>query len=311
LYYEKNANQSRDWLLPDAPGVVSRITRRLSAIAAFPGLSGVVLTELLAPGYRSQKAESFSYDGNYDSLGYTPQRRVAAIRQLGYDPVDLVLERGYISYDAPGPTFFEAAAQQIAEKASPKTPEQKKALSESARQGDVSALAETSPPAAWNALRFRAAGDLIDGIYRTLITEPKQKATPFTVYVQSVSRGESAQWFGTWDQKDNLPQDLGFSAGDRNFYASLERSAHASSKTVLYRQQFVPSEDPNDPQSRTDTPPLPPAEKYARDFNGQYERGNKSWDGYVFDLRDLPWSRAQEVLKALVPPSKSSGSPRK
>jgi plasmid stabilization system protein ParE len=38
--WEAIASETRDWLVPDAPGVASRIVERLRKLAATPGLGG-------------------------------------------------------------------------------------------------------------------------------------------------------------------------------------------------------------------------------------------------------------------------------
>jgi hypothetical protein len=297
--YTELVKKTRDWLQPDAPGVTKRITNRLSELAAIPGLSGIVLTDILAPGYRSVPNDSYEF--SYTSLGYTPEKRIAAIRNFGCDPVDIELDRGYISYDTPGPFLFEATTQQALRKFIKKSPESQKALANAAEKGDLSAMAESNPLKAWATMRFRYAQGLVQQVYQSLALK---KTATFSLYLQEIGGGDSGAWFGTWDQQDKLPSELR-NTPNESFAQLLERSAHAASKTVLYRQAFTPDENPSESPDPTARPPLSPAEKFAQSFNIRYERSGKTWDGYVFDLRNIPWSKAQEVLEALAPLSTS------
>lgn len=115
----------------------------------------------------------------------------------------------------------------------------------------------------------------------------------FPIYLQSLRNGGG--WFGTWDQRDKLPVALDRQE-DENYSALSERSARAASVTVLYQHGYYPSPDPEDPANTTDMPPLLPAEKFAQDFNRIPSASKNSWDGYVFDLRNLPLSKALQVL---------------
>ena len=297
---EKATKQARDWLLPDEPVVIRRVAARLSALAATPGLSGIVLTDLVAPGYRIPKVGSRYYDGDYTNLGYTANRRIAAIQAFGVDPVDIELSRGYVSPDAPGPYLIEGTAQRIAVKIA----NEKKPPVDPTKTEDLAALAETDPVIAWNALRFRATADLLDSVYAKLTEAAKSRTTPFTVYMENMGSGYSG-WFSTWEKRDKLPVTLDFQDDERRSERDA-RSARAASSCILFRHSYVPSEDPDDPNSTTDAPPLPPAEKFALDFNRMLSRSKSVWDGYVFDLRDLPLSKALEILQSVTPAAKAA-----
>jgi hypothetical protein len=137
-----------------------------------------------------------------------------------------------------------------------KTPEQLKALEAAFEKGDLQAIAEFSPIAAWNTLRFRAAGELVRTLFTELSTAAKTRPAPFPIYLQSLVNSDGGEWFGTWDQPDKLPIIQSIQARE-DYPARLQRSARAVSKTVLYSHSF----------QQSDQVPLPPPDKFAFDFN--------------------------------------------
>ncbi|MES2459205.1 MAG: hypothetical protein V4671_01385, partial [Armatimonadota bacterium] len=297
---EKANELARDWLLPDAPSTAARIVSRLSKLAGTPGLAGIALTDLLAPGYRIPAGEASFFTASYSDMGYTPTRRIAAIKAFGCDPVDIVLNRGYVTSDAPGPFLIEGTAQQIGARVTHQLRAQKRGPGEKSKTDDLATLADASPLSAWNALRFRAGNDLLDRIYSTLSKATKGQPESFSLYLQNIG-DTNRGWFGTWDQRDKLPLSLDYQEGE-NYTTRIERSARSASMITLYRHPYIPSEDPNAPFSTTDTPPLPPGEKYAVDFSRAFRQGPRSWDGFVFDLRDMTLEKALEVLQGIAPP---------
>jgi hypothetical protein len=299
---EKQSKQTRDWLLPDSPTVIKQVTARLTNLAATPGLAGIVLTDMLAPGYRSPKGSGRNFGENYTALGYTTERRIAAIKSFGCDPIDITLDRGYITNDSPGPFLIEGTAQRIGASVTRKKMAEKKQPADPAQADSLETLAEVSLSSAWGALRFRSARELLDRVYNSLTSLSEQRKTALPIYLQDFSNGVWG-WFSTWDQRDKLPVFLD-SQNEESYSARAERSAHLASRNNLYRHSYYPPEDPDDPTRGMDTPPPSPAEKFAADFNRLTRTGNKSWDGYVFDLRDLPVNKALEILQSVTPAGK-------
>ena len=71
------------YLRPDALESQAAVLPRLKALAATPGLAGLVLTDLYPTGYQRDGA-------NWkELLGYSESMRLACLRQQGADPVDL------------------------------------------------------------------------------------------------------------------------------------------------------------------------------------------------------------------------------
>lgn len=114
----KNADETapeplaQDWLAPDAPGVADALRERLARLVRVPGLAGLVLRDALPPGYRSRKANPdngnppFRNAGTAVQLGYTPDQRLAFLRERGADPADIV---PYFFFGKPVPRFPEAS----------------------------------------------------------------------------------------------------------------------------------------------------------------------------------------------------------
>lgn len=88
-----NGKAAQNWTRVDVPQTVRTLQSELTSLAATSGLAGIVLRDTAAPGYeRPQTPASpfanFSPEAAGD-LGYTPETRLAFLRQAGVDPIDL------------------------------------------------------------------------------------------------------------------------------------------------------------------------------------------------------------------------------
>jgi hypothetical protein len=78
------------WLACDSPRVRAAVVSRLTALAKIPGLAGVVLRDLHAPGHHFNPAPGLERSAfPFDPLGYTEPSRLEFLRRHGVDPVDL------------------------------------------------------------------------------------------------------------------------------------------------------------------------------------------------------------------------------
>lgn len=79
------------WLRCDTPQVQATVLGRIAAVAKTPGLAGLVLRDLHAPGFApiTQRYGSAAAPRFVGSLGYSEDLRLAFLRQHGVDPVDL------------------------------------------------------------------------------------------------------------------------------------------------------------------------------------------------------------------------------
>jgi hypothetical protein len=81
-------NPATEVMNPSVPPVLAALKSRLAAVAAIPGLSGVTLSDAIAPGYGGSQIarDASSYGGDF---GYSIENRLAFIRRKGFDPIDL------------------------------------------------------------------------------------------------------------------------------------------------------------------------------------------------------------------------------
>ncbi|MES2461313.1 MAG: hypothetical protein V4671_12085 [Armatimonadota bacterium] len=81
-----------DWLQPDQTAVQAAARNRVASITEMPGLAGLMLRDVAAPGYDGTGGAGASpfdaLDGG-EQMGYTEEMRLAFLREAGIDPVDL------------------------------------------------------------------------------------------------------------------------------------------------------------------------------------------------------------------------------
>ncbi|WP_309718246.1 hypothetical protein [Armatimonas sp.] len=77
-----------DWL---DPGVEGNITVVLANVKRYllPGVSGLILTDTVPPGYREEVS-----DCHTENLGYTPERRRVFLKKHGVEPADVIASDG-------------------------------------------------------------------------------------------------------------------------------------------------------------------------------------------------------------------------
>jgi hypothetical protein len=80
-----------DWLRFDTPVFAAAHLNRLCTLAAIPGLASLAISDTLGPSYSPITAPLEENNGLASSgeFGYTPEMRLAFLRQEGYDPLDL------------------------------------------------------------------------------------------------------------------------------------------------------------------------------------------------------------------------------
>ncbi len=268
-----------DWLRPDAPATFEHLKTRLLALAATPGLTGLVMTGTVAPGY----ADSGQTNRNFSSpdereFGYTPTNRLAFLRQESVDPVDLLTSSGYannadlnlpfFSDDAFQPRYVEVNGQWMPEPG------------------------VQSPMQKWDAFRYQQNVALLTRLHETLRAAFPNLALILRSRPENGFGGDG--WFGTWDKPDALPQitypDFSPSGG-----AKTAQAAHAFSRRAFLGTPFFhfPAPDlrmDNGKENR---------KMYAGMLRSVMERHqNANWDGIVFDLSSGPLDK---MLPALDP----------
>jgi len=79
-----------DYLRLDQPETLRAVRARLLAVAAIPGLTGLVARDCLPPGYSQGDMPYYDSSGSDDNeFGYTPEMRLTMLRRFGSDPIDL------------------------------------------------------------------------------------------------------------------------------------------------------------------------------------------------------------------------------
>lgn len=77
-----------DWIRCDQPEVRAKLVTRIATLARIPGLDGIALTDLVAPGYEADISGLTNRAEGETSFGYTEEMRQAFIRQYSIDPID-------------------------------------------------------------------------------------------------------------------------------------------------------------------------------------------------------------------------------
>ena len=197
--YLKNATNN-DWRTPE-----SSVIPEIAAIAAVPGLSGLVLSDTAAPGYVARDSGSLGPMAEFMSAtlgewaavdqGYTPKLRLAFLRQTGTDPIDLVASN---------------SAGNGVDLSLPFFPKEKDALDQ------------------WSRLRVSLNTQFMTDLYSAL------KAAVPTLPASMMERSGRDNWIGSWDQPSALPVR---SSDPMN--STLIRQAQAISQHVLLNVPIV------------------------------------------------------------------------
>ncbi len=89
------------WASPLDPAVRATLPPLVGALAATPGLAGLVFQDAAPPGY----AENDIY-GDHIGLGYTLDNRLAYLRRMHQDPIDVAGGYDFVSVYVGGENFF-------------------------------------------------------------------------------------------------------------------------------------------------------------------------------------------------------------
>lgn len=80
-----------DWLRIDSPELRAAAAKRVTDIAAVPGIAGMVLRDMAPPGYLDSGKGQFPVTREGWDFGLTPAYRLAFLRQEGIDPIDIAM----------------------------------------------------------------------------------------------------------------------------------------------------------------------------------------------------------------------------
>lgn len=277
------ARAGANWLRPQAPEVAQSVKRRLVALAATPGLAGLVLTGTAAPGYDDpgQPAGERSgwSPGDENEYGYSVEQRLVFLRKEGYDPIDLVGPTNYVNADLDLPFFSDQAFQP------------RHIQLEGGRWGPEPNW--RGPREKWRGLRYEQNAGFLADLYAAL-----KAARPDLVLVlrsRPDTGGEGGggyeSWYGTWDKPNALPRSPAPAWGQPN-RVPLAQTARTFSQQVFLSAAY----------SRPTDAAISPREAYAS-LLGYLLDQNKTanWNGIVFDLSNEPLGNALPALDALNP----------
>lgn len=284
-----------DYLRPDAPGVVARIKRRLLALAQLPGVTSIVLTHTLPPGYTTPEGgEEWENDTTATEMGFTPDARLAFLRQTGSDPVDLW--RGYSETDWTLPFFGESRPRYIQK-------------ADGIWGPDPNAK---NPRAEWNKARYTRAANALAELYRAFHAEQ-----PRTSLILHDIRQFFYGWFGTWDGPEKLPvlasNSVVYSDEGAGPQAAILKAARNASKTVWY--VLLGRHVMNKTPEWADPDPIVPGspQAFRRMLNAQLEQlkkdgMDKAWDGLVLDMSMVPAANLLGFLRDTETATKSAAN---
>jgi hypothetical protein len=260
-----------DWLRPDTAESKTRLTTWLTDLARTPGLAGLVLRDTSAPGYSTRDgAGGLNIFAAANDFGYTPEMRLAFLRQEGFDPVDL--GGGTVAeLDLTLPFFPGTGPQRFA------------TLEDSATPNPAIAALQK-----WNTFRYRSGAILLAELYAAL--RAVRSDLPLLLAprpVPNFSTG-SQTWFGSWDAPERLPYPIPPSGETRT---PLSQQARSFSRQVLLSLPY-PSPMGQAPQALTAT-------DYARHLGPLLRQNQNGWDGIVLDLSQVPTDQALALVESL------------
>ena len=259
-------SQMGDWLRPDAPATRTYIQQRLRATASLPGLSGIALVDVAAPGYldRGTKLDPFAYSSSND-FGYTPSTRLAYLRQLGYDPLDLI-GRQYPALDA--------------DLSLPFFPAQTATLQLNEQTGQVEAQNSRTALQDWDAYRYKVNADLLVSLHAFL--RENFPAMPVLLRQAPIMEG----WWSGWEKPEMLPEIVPM-AQESSGTQAAQVSARPLLLNIAYAGSITPKTVPTS------------ARHLASWVKHRLEQRPAGWNGVVLDLSALPAPQAFDVLEGL------------
>jgi hypothetical protein len=180
-----------DWASPGAAGLPERIARRLSEIAATPGVSGLALMDASPPGYNlpsplpdeANPLRPVQHEA-LTNVGYNPLARVAFIRSAGFDPIDMMSDTFAGNVDL-SPLFFRPGVGSML-------------------PADSAAKSVTE----WNRFRSEIIAKALADLYVRLTKSLPKSEEGFPVYLQNLDASSSTVYgqFSRWKMQESLPE---------------------------------------------------------------------------------------------------------
>ncbi|MES2462405.1 MAG: hypothetical protein V4671_17615, partial [Armatimonadota bacterium] len=284
--YNFNLQNTRGWVRPDSPGLSERLAKRLSEIARTPGLSGMALLDTAPPGYSMPPpSRFFSGQDNKIAVGYTPAARVAFIRSVGFDPIDIHPGAYVGTVDLRLPFFADEQPQFLMAPPEP-------------RPTGVNSEAE------WNRFRVETVTRSLASLYRSLKSSLPQVEGGFPLYLQNLDTGTNGYgWFSRWEKGDAVPRRAIF---DPMQPQNAFQEAQKASAVSLIDLGYV---DYPQVAGRSSLQPLPepvsPPVQFARSVNSMLNYNKGAWAGLVLNFSAVSVDKALEMIQGIVPPEKA------
>lgn len=254
----ENLRRTDDLVRVDHPETAVFLLRRLSELAATPGLAGIALFDTAAPGYAAPAVAGnapFGPDGTF-GFGFTPGLRLRLLRQASLDPIDLSGE----NMQALNLPFF---------------PSQQRNFQHIGANEEARVTPDTQPSRAWTALRHETNRRFLADLH--VAVRAAHPDLPLFI----ADRGETSFWFSRWERPDALPYFSWAYSGADLPPAPVQQARKVSSLNLL-RIATEPTQGNR----------LPPWT--MKDLATML----KDWNGIVFDLRDLPAEAALALLRS-------------
>lgn len=246
------------------PEQTAEQAHRIAALAAMPGLAGIVFRDTAPPGYIPR------FEGQFDStpaaLGYNPTLRLSFLRRARYDPIDIVISTYYLSVSADLPFF-------------PERPSADFFAEQTDSEGKAVTASNESPLTVWEIFRMRSNQEYLASIFRAV--KNRRPNLPLMMEGRAgVDTGPLPSYYREWYDAERLPESSDYEKGNgvggrRTPPLSLSCQSAMSRGKKLSREEF------------------------ARFAMWSAERAAEAKSGLVLDLNDLPISEALRYLEAI------------
>ena len=240
--------RQRDWSRADGVAQASAV-RRVLEMAKTPGLAGLLVRDMVAPGYfyDGTPPPYYGFDAGITEGGYTSGCRLDFLEKEGVDPVDILPPTssiGQVTFDF---SFFRE----------PYT----------APSGEA---AQKPFRSRWQTFRHTKMLQALADLHKSL----RKNVPGLTLYMQGLTEnGDAGNWVGSWDKPNVLPH-LTWMTDSAVPPTPIEKQAHQFSQLVLliYPVGLTPLGQTKEF----------PRKKAVRDTRALLATA-KGWNGVLFD----------------------------
>ncbi len=271
--------EEKGWITP-TDAVIAEVTRRILTVARTPGLAGVILQSVSAPGYYRQTDERFGIQiAEGGGFGFGEEHRLDFLRAQGIDPVDIPVQNystGNLDTNLPyfSAEIFQAKYRQIGNefKMDP---------------------AYQTPNIAWSEFLDKRSMDLLAKVYQAI-----RKERPNLPLYQDDRQGTQwgTKYFASFDAAESDIRVRPYGNPKE-----IAESLRGAAKIILYRHRINPKPFPG-----SKIPDFP--RSVAGDIGEISKQYAPNWDGMVVDLTLIPVRDALPLITPLEPSPKQGAS---